>query len=94
MIEFLPDTYKVEIISHADRYTEGLLLKSAFACTPCTRLNGIPIFPQQHLLDTCVKESDNDHNCPDYHVSHRDAAQSRITAAAFSQVLVRFVCFV
>lgn len=26
----------------------------------------------QHLLDCCVKESDDDRNSPDYHVTHQN----------------------
>lgn len=39
----------------------------------------------QHLLDSCVKESDDDHNSPDYHVNgpHSDAYCQEIKMMSF-----------
>lgn len=59
MIEFLPETYKVEVNSAR--------CPSAVVCIRILENFHLP--PQQHLLDTCVRESDDDHNCPNYHVS-------------------------
>lgn len=34
---------------------------------------------QQHLLDRCVRESDHDHNSPEYHVTQMQLAQRNVT---------------
>lgn len=49
---------------------------------------------KQHLLDTCVRESDDDHNCPNYHVRFPDSTKSCNAAAVFLQVFVLCICCV
>lgn len=85
MIELLPDTYKVGRLRHKLAHLSSLVSWSSIFSFR-SRVHCVICFLRQHLLDSCVRESDDDHNSADYHVilqhSHtsKEAARLRLSA--------------
>ncbi|KAM7369953.1 hypothetical protein PAMP_011241 [Pampus punctatissimus] len=59
----------VNAVIDSDRCTEALTLFIPDSSQKCPILEMIEVLPEtcKHLLDRCVRESDDDHNSPDYH---------------------------
>ncbi|XP_059183151.1 transient receptor potential cation channel subfamily A member 1b [Centropristis striata] len=62
----------VNAIIDSDRSAEALSLFIPGSSQRCPILDMIEFLPEtyKHLLDCCVKESDDDHNSPDYHIMY------------------------
>uniref|UniRef100_A0AAQ6IJI5 Ion transport domain-containing protein n=1 Tax=Anabas testudineus TaxID=64144 RepID=A0AAQ6IJI5_ANATE len=60
----------VNAVIDSDRCTEALRLFGVNSSQRCPIFDMIEFQPEtyKHLLDRCVRESDEDHNSPDYHV--------------------------
>lgn len=67
MIELLPDTYKVGRLRRKLAHLSSVVSLS-FIFSFRSHVHCIICFLRQHLLDSCVRESDDDHNSADYHV--------------------------
>ncbi|XP_047424377.1 transient receptor potential cation channel subfamily A member 1b [Mugil cephalus] len=62
----------VNAVIDSDRCSEALRLFMPGTSQRCPILDMIEFQPEtyKHLLDRCVKESDDDHNSPDYHIEY------------------------
>uniref|UniRef100_A0A3Q0QSM7 Transient receptor potential cation channel, subfamily A, member 1b n=1 Tax=Amphilophus citrinellus TaxID=61819 RepID=A0A3Q0QSM7_AMPCI len=62
----------VNAIIDSDRCAEALSLFTPGTSQRCPILDMIEFLPEtyKHLLDRCVRESDDDHNSPDYHIEY------------------------
>ncbi|KAI3355235.1 hypothetical protein L3Q82_018094 [Scortum barcoo] len=62
----------VNAVIDSDRCGEALRLFTHGSSQRCPILDMIEFLPEtyKHLLDRCVKESDEDHNSPDYHIEY------------------------
>ncbi|XP_053198303.1 transient receptor potential cation channel subfamily A member 1b [Scomber japonicus] len=60
----------VNALIDSDRCPEAVNLFKPGSSQRCPILDMIEVLPEtyKHLLDRCVKESDDDHNSPDYHI--------------------------
>lgn len=65
-------TEVVNAIIDSDRCTEALRLFKHGSSQRCPILDMIEFLPEtyKHLLDRCVRESDDDYNSPDYHIEY------------------------
>uniref|UniRef100_A0A7N9APD6 Transient receptor potential cation channel, subfamily A, member 1b n=1 Tax=Mastacembelus armatus TaxID=205130 RepID=A0A7N9APD6_9TELE len=62
----------VNAVIDSDRCAEALGLFRPNSSQRCPILDMIEFLPEtcKHLLDCCMKESDDDHNSPDYHIEY------------------------
>uniref|UniRef100_A0A3P9I6U5 Transient receptor potential cation channel, subfamily A, member 1b n=1 Tax=Oryzias latipes TaxID=8090 RepID=A0A3P9I6U5_ORYLA len=62
----------VNAVVDSDRCDEALQLFTPGTSQRCPILDMIEFLPEtyKHLLDRCVRESDDDHNSPDYHIEY------------------------
>ncbi|XP_060920300.1 transient receptor potential cation channel subfamily A member 1b [Labrus mixtus] len=62
----------VNAVIDSDRVSEALGLFTPGSSQRCVILDMIEFLPEtyKHLLDSCVKESDDDYNSPDYHIEY------------------------
>ncbi|XP_037549697.1 transient receptor potential cation channel subfamily A member 1b [Nematolebias whitei] len=62
----------VNAVIDSDRCDEALRLFASDSDQRCPILDMIEFLPEtcKHLLDRCVRESDDDHNSPDYHIEY------------------------
>uniref|UniRef100_A0A087Y4N8 Transient receptor potential cation channel, subfamily A, member 1b n=1 Tax=Poecilia formosa TaxID=48698 RepID=A0A087Y4N8_POEFO len=62
----------VNAVIDSERIEEALRLFVPGSTQRCPILDMIEFLPEgcKHLLDRCVKESDDDHNSPDYHIEY------------------------
>nr|XP_020455683.1 transient receptor potential cation channel subfamily A member 1 [Monopterus albus] len=62
----------VNTVIDSERCAEALQLFKHNSSQRCPILDMIEFLPEtcKHLLDRCVKESDDDHNSPDYHIEY------------------------
>ncbi|XP_070842326.1 transient receptor potential cation channel subfamily A member 1-like [Chaetodon trifascialis] len=62
----------VNAIIDSDRCADSLKLFIPGSSQRCPILDMIEFLPEtyKHLLDSCVRESDHDHNSPDYHIEY------------------------
>lgn len=74
MIEFLPETYKVA--TEISMCSISIILHLYVLIAVTSAVTMFFYFHQQHLLDSCVRESDDDHNSSDYHVIQLQVAFS------------------
>uniref|UniRef100_UPI0037E71AE9 transient receptor potential cation channel subfamily A member 1b n=1 Tax=Semicossyphus pulcher TaxID=241346 RepID=UPI0037E71AE9 len=65
----------VNAVIDTDRIAEALRLFTAESSQRCPILDMIEFLPDtfKHLLDNCVRESDDDHNSPNYHIEYNFA---------------------
>lgn len=76
MIEFLPETYKVATGTENSMCSTSIILQLYVLIAVTSTVAMFFCFHQQHLLDSCVRESDDDHNSPNYHVIQLQVALS------------------
>ncbi|XP_062297967.1 transient receptor potential cation channel subfamily A member 1b [Scomber scombrus] len=62
----------VNAVIDSDRCKEAVKLFKPGSSQRCPILDMIEVLPEtyKHLLDRCVRESDDDHNSPDYHIEY------------------------
>ncbi|XP_067434014.1 transient receptor potential cation channel subfamily A member 1b [Thunnus thynnus] len=62
----------VNAVIDSDRCAEALILFIPGSSQRCPILDMIEVLPEtyKHLLDRCVRESDDDYNSPDYHIEY------------------------
>ncbi|XP_041817411.1 transient receptor potential cation channel subfamily A member 1b [Chelmon rostratus] len=62
----------VNAVVDSDRCADALGLFTPGSNQRCPILDMIEFLPEtyKHLLDSCVRESDDDHNSPDYHIEY------------------------
>ncbi|XP_074549221.1 transient receptor potential cation channel subfamily A member 1b [Halichoeres trimaculatus] len=62
----------VNAVIDSERLGEALMLFIPGSGQRCAILDMIEFLPEscKHLLDSCVKESDEDHNSPEYHIEY------------------------
>uniref|UniRef100_A0A8C6U7Q4 Transient receptor potential cation channel, subfamily A, member 1b n=1 Tax=Neogobius melanostomus TaxID=47308 RepID=A0A8C6U7Q4_9GOBI len=62
----------VKAVIDSNRCSEALTMFNPVGIQQCVVLDMIEYLPEciKHLLDSCVKESDHDTNCPEFHIKY------------------------
>uniref|UniRef100_A0A3Q1GYS7 Transient receptor potential cation channel, subfamily A, member 1b n=1 Tax=Acanthochromis polyacanthus TaxID=80966 RepID=A0A3Q1GYS7_9TELE len=83
----------VNAVIDSDRCAEALKVFAPEGIQRCPIVDMIEFLPEtyKHLLDRCVRESDDDHNSPDFHIEYDFAwLQAPLTAKKMSDQNVKF----
>uniref|UniRef100_A0A3P8U693 Transient receptor potential cation channel, subfamily A, member 1b n=1 Tax=Amphiprion percula TaxID=161767 RepID=A0A3P8U693_AMPPE len=83
----------VNAVIDSDRCSEALRMFTPGSIQRCPIVDMIEFLPEtyKHLLDRCVRESDDDHNSPDYHIEYDFAwLQAPLIAKKMSDKSMKF----